>query len=322
MTLSERLSEYVRAAFSGIWVQSHEHDEAVHEIAGLCRSNDWTLATWDIDRGLALNGQGAETAALPTANDPLSAIKALNAFATPDGTAILVLRNFHRFLGSAEIVQALDTAIAKGKQDRTFVVILSPVVQIPVELERQFVVVEHDLPGRDQIEQIARSIATEPGDLPEGNDLGTVLDAAAGLTRAEAENAFSLSLVRHGRIVPETLWELKTGMLKKSGLLTLHRGGETFGDLGGLDALKGFTKKALSGRRREFGVQAKGVLLLSPPGCGKSGLRQVVGERDRTPDAGPGRRFAHGFPRRPDRGADQACPAHRGRNGTVHPVHR
>ena len=52
MTLGERLSEYVRAAFCGIWVQSHEHDEAVHEIAQLCRGNGWTLATWDIDRGL------------------------------------------------------------------------------------------------------------------------------------------------------------------------------------------------------------------------------------------------------------------------------
>src|SRR6202020_1238604 len=103
---------------------------------------------------------------------------------------------------------------------------------------------------RDQLEQIARSIATEPGDLPEGDDLGLVLDAAAGLTRMEAENAFSLSLVRHGRIIPESLWELKTGMLKKSGLLTLHRGGEKFADLGGLDALKGFSKKALTGGRR------------------------------------------------------------------------
>jgi hypothetical protein len=28
MTLSERLSEYVRAAFSGIWVQRHQHDDA------------------------------------------------------------------------------------------------------------------------------------------------------------------------------------------------------------------------------------------------------------------------------------------------------
>src|SRR5438270_10578254 len=100
MTLAERLSEYIRAAFSGIWVQSHEHDEAVHEIAGLCRSNDWTLATWDIDRGLSLNGQAADSA-ITSATDPLSAIKSLPALATSDGTAILVLRNFHRFLGSA-----------------------------------------------------------------------------------------------------------------------------------------------------------------------------------------------------------------------------
>src|SRR3954470_14943745 len=100
MTLSERLSEYVRAAFSGIWVQSHEHDDAVAEVAQLCRQNGWTLATWDIDRGLGLNGQGAE-GDVPTASDPLSAVKSLDALATPDGTALLVLRNLHRFLGSA-----------------------------------------------------------------------------------------------------------------------------------------------------------------------------------------------------------------------------
>jgi hypothetical protein len=260
MTLSERLSEYVRAAFSGIWVQTHEQDDALHEIAQLARQNNWRLASWDIDKGLKLDG--TESDAVPSANDPLSAIRSLNALATPDGTAIVVLRSFHRFLGSAEIVQALDTAISRGKQERTFVMVLSPVVQIPVELERQLVVVEHDLPGRDQLEQIARSIATEPGDLPEDDDLGLVLDAAAGLTRMEAENAFSLSLVRHGKVVPETPWELKTGMLKKSGLLTLHQGGETFADLGGLESLKAFSKKALGGRRGS-GVQAKGVLLRS-----------------------------------------------------------
>ena len=85
--------------------------------------------------------------------------------------------------GSPEVVQALDTAISAGKQDRTFVVVLAPVVQIPVELERQFVVIEHDLPGRDQLRQIARAIATEPGELPDGEELDAVLDAAAGLTR-------------------------------------------------------------------------------------------------------------------------------------------
>ena len=184
-----------------------------------------------------------------------------------------MLRNFHRFLGSPEVVQALDTQLAAGKQARTFVVILAPVVKVPVELEKLFVVVEHDLPGRDQLGAIARGVATEPGELPDGDGLDAVLDAAAGLTRVEAENAFSLSLVRHGRLAPEVLWEIKCGTLKKSGLLTLHRGGETFADLGGLDALKSFCSRALRPGRPE-GVRARGVLLLGPPGSGKSALRQ------------------------------------------------
>jgi hypothetical protein len=209
MTLSERLSELVRACFSGIWVQSFEHDDAIVEIARLCRTQSWSLATWDIDRGLSIAGQDEASSTAISAPDPLAAFKALTAMATQDGTALLLLRNFHRFLGSVEIVQALDSAISTGKQNRTIIVVLSPVVQIPTELERQFAIIEHELPGRDQFLQIARTIATEPGELPEGDELVAVLDSAVGLTRVEAENAFSLSLIRHSRVTPSVMWELK-----------------------------------------------------------------------------------------------------------------
>jgi len=276
MTLAERLAEYVRAAFSGIWVQSSEHDDAAAEVAALCRDQGWALATWDVDRGLALAGQPGGSDALPGAADPLAAVRSLPALATADGTAILVLRNFHRFLGSPEVVQALDTRLAVGKRDRTFVVILAPVVQVPVELEKQFVVIGHDLPGRDQLEVIARGVATEPDEMPEGDGLAAVLDASAGLTRVEAENAYSLSLVRHGRLAPDVLWEIKGGALKKSGLLSLHRGGETFAGLGGLDALKSFCSRALRPGRPD-GVRARGVLLLGPPGSGKSAFAKALG---------------------------------------------
>jgi hypothetical protein len=245
MTLAERLSEYVRACFTGIWITTFEPDNALTEIARLCRQNHWALASWDIDRGMSIPGQATEGGAITSATDPLAAIHALGALTTPDGTAILVLRNAHRFLNSAEVMQALDTQLSAGKQSRTFVIVLAPVVQIPIELEKLFVVLDHELPGRDQIAAIARGVATEPGELPDGDTFDAVIDAAAGLTRVEAENAFSLSLVRHGRLAPSVLWEIKSGTLKKSGLLTLHRGGETFAELGGLDGLKPFCSRAL-----------------------------------------------------------------------------
>ncbi|MCA9091474.1 MAG: AAA family ATPase [Planctomycetaceae bacterium] len=274
MTLTERLAEYVRACFTGIWIESHEQQDALMAIAQLCQREDWRLATWNIEQGLRVAGTVVEG----SGSDPLAAIRSVNALATPDGTAILVLQNFHRFLSSAEIVQALMQQIIAGKQNRTIVVILAPVVQLPVELEKLFVVLEHELPDREQLAEIAQGIATEPSELPEGKDLDRVLDAASGLTRMEAENAFSLSLVRHGRITPDAIWELKTQALQQTGSLELHRGEADFSSLGGLSALKSFCKRALlQPRRNERSPRPRGVLLLSPPGCGKSQFCKSLG---------------------------------------------
>ena len=156
--LTDRLAEYVSACFTGIWIESHEHEDALAEIAQLCRQENWQLASWDIDCGLRRAGQTVEPPA-DSSPDPLSAIRALTALASPDSSALLVLTNFHRFLGSAEVVQALIHQITAGKQNRTFVIILAPLVQIPTELEKLMIVVEHELPNREQLD---RSPAASP----------------------------------------------------------------------------------------------------------------------------------------------------------------
>ncbi len=243
MTLRASLAEYISACFTGLWIQSHEHDDALREIAQLCSDQDWRLATWNIEQGLQI--PGGEQPGEAGGSDPLAAIRAINALASSDSSAILVLQNFHRFMQSAEVVQALAQQITAGKVNRTFVVVLSPVVDVPTELEKLFVVIEHELPDRQQLEEIARGIATEDGELPDDTELHRILDAAVGLTRYEAEGAVSLSLVRHGRVQPDTIWQLKSQTLKKSGLLQLHRGAESFDELGGLDALKAFCLRAM-----------------------------------------------------------------------------
>ncbi|WP_168564985.1 AAA family ATPase [Crateriforma spongiae] len=273
MTLTDPVRERVQACFSGIWIRSHEHDDAIAEMSTLCRDQQWTLAIWDIDRGLR---SASDSPLQAEAADPLSAVHVLSALADEHSASLLILKNFHRFLQSPEIIQAVARAVAEGRTRRTILVILAPLVQLPIELQRLFVVIDHELPDREQLQAIAAGTATESGEMPAGNDLQRVIDAAAGLTRLEAENAFALSLVRHGRLQPDTLWELKTQTLRDGGLLSLHRGQERFDQLGGLDALKSFTRRAIgNGGPRQ--VPAKGVLLLSPPGCGKSAFCKTLG---------------------------------------------
>ena len=274
MSLSDQLGEYVAACFTGIYITSHEQAEAIREISQLAHERGWSLSTWNIASGLQVGGQEAGE----PVNDPLAVINTAGAMADGENTFILVLENFHRFLQSTEIIQAVARQVIGGKATRTILVVLAPVVQLPVELEKLFVVLDHELPSREQLHQIAAEVATEAGELPEGDELERVLDAASGLTRYEAENAFALCLVRGDRLDPVTLWEQKSQMLTKTGTLKLYDGNASFDALGGLDSLKAFTRRALARSSRGGGeVRARGVMLLSPPGCGKSEFCKALG---------------------------------------------
>ena len=273
--LGKRMSELVRACFTGIWIKTYEPDDAMQEIMRLCHSEDWGIMTWDLANGLRASGSPTPSS---EAIDPLGALKTLAS--VPDNVpTILVLRNYHRFIGSGEVVAELAKLVVDGKIHRKFVVILSPVVQLPPEIERLFIVVDHDPPNRTELRELLAGIATAEGEMPTGNTLESVLDAASGLTRYEAENAFSLSLVRLGAVQADAIWDLKTQTLKKSGLLGLSRSDSDFSSLGGLAALKAFTKRALLRNISSNPLaRPRGVLLLSPPGCGKSEFCKSLGK--------------------------------------------
>src|SRR5215467_8013710 len=275
MTLTDQLTDYVNAAFTGLWLLTQEPDEAEREIIQLARSKGWKLASWDVAQGLRFPSSPHNMATEVGAGDPLAVLRAVPTLAERDGTALVLLHNFHKFLGNPEVVQTAFAQLVAGKQQRTFLVVLAPVVQIPLELEKLFVVIEHPLPGREQLERIAREMTSDsPEDMPQGEDLQRVLDAAAGLTRYEAEGSFALSLTRHNSLRPESVWELKAQALKKNNLLALHRGGERFDSLGGLDNLKDFCRRALQPGKM---VKPRGILLLGVPGVGKSCFVRALG---------------------------------------------
>ncbi len=259
--LSKKLAELIAAAFPGVLAVSPEPEEVLRDLAALCRDRGWNLATWTADGG----EEGP--------SDPLAAVKALPASGDGETPSLLAMVHPQRFFNSPELLAAIRTALAAGKTRRTHLILVQPTADLPPELSRDFAVLDCPLPSRAELEAVARGVATEEGELPE--PLDPVLDAAAGLTRSEAENAFALSLVRHGKLDPGPLWELKAKQLASGGPLALHRGGPGFDALGGLAALKGFCRTALT--HDSPSAEARGVLCLGPPGTGKSAFARALG---------------------------------------------
>jgi hypothetical protein len=126
LTLTEQLTDYVRAAFSGIWIQTFEPDEAQREIARLAQQQEWRLAVWDIAGGLRLPAEPDTVRTDCPAGDPLAVLRAVPTLADPDGAALVLLHNFHRFLGNPEVIQNAFAQLVAGKQQRTYLIVLSP----------------------------------------------------------------------------------------------------------------------------------------------------------------------------------------------------
>ena len=286
MTLAERLSEYVRAASAASGSSRFEHDDAIAEIARLCRQQGWTLATWDIDRGLSLAGgrrrpDDVRRRRRPAGRDP---------GARRPGHA-----RRHGAAGAAELPPVPGQRRGRpgprhGRSppaSRTGPSSWSsrPVVQIPVELEKQFVV-DRARPARprpargDRPRDRHRAGRAARGRRPGRRARrGGRPDPGRGRERLQPV----AGPPRPGR--PGRALGAQGPGAQEVGLLTLHRGGETFADLGGLDALKAFCRRALRPRAVQLAGAAPRRPAARRPGHGQERVLQGPGQRDGPADA-------------------------------------
>src|SRR5262249_51232879 len=131
MQLAEQLTDYVHAASTGLWIQSSEPDEAEREIVQHARSQGWGVAVWDVAGGLRLPAAPGTFHPEAGPGDPLAALRALPALAQRDGTTLLLLHNFNKFLSNPEVCQTTFAQLVAGKQQRTFLVVLAPALSLP-----------------------------------------------------------------------------------------------------------------------------------------------------------------------------------------------
>lgn len=258
------ISDYVKAGYPALLIRTHEPERFIG--GGVQTANGRTPYQWDVVRGFRELGNGAEWQECDPFDLP-------NAAARGKDKSIWFLRNFHFWLAEPQVIQALQNNLPVYKTKGITLVIVSADARLPLELEREVVVLDFPLPSREELQTILAGLAESTGIEPENEE--AVLDAAQGLTWEESENALALALVRQKRFDPHTICSLKAQMVEKSAALQFSQFTETFSTLGGLENLKEWTLNRFQNRRP--GLPFRGILILGVPGTGKSHFAKALG---------------------------------------------
>jgi SpoVK/Ycf46/Vps4 family AAA+-type ATPase len=155
---------------------------------------------------------------------------------------------------------------------------MSPFLQIPIELEKDVIVLDFPLPKLTELDEVLSQEVKKGKNKrlkPEVRE--KLLRAALGLTRDEAEKVYRKAQVKAGRLTEEEVEIVlseKKQLIRRNGILDYIEEDDTIDAVGGLDELKHWLKQrsdAFTERAREYGLpQPKGMLILGVPGCGKS----------------------------------------------------
>ncbi len=281
------LDAFIRAVYPVIYVATSEERRflaRLREQYGPARP----VYQWTYTKGLInlADGRCIEQA---TIGDPLAALRFAEKTLNPGLFVFCDLHPWLREPATAESKAAMRMLRDFYHHVRTTgnrhkgVLLVSPVLVIPPELEKEVVVFDFPLPDREElrglldehVKRTAREVSAHV--YIEPDHVEKLLEAALGLTLDEADNAFSAAFLKDGRLDSadlHTILAQKQLIIRQSGVLDYYPAEEDLTEVGGLDNLKAWLRKralAFTREAREFGLPPpKGVLLTGVQGCGKS----------------------------------------------------
>ena len=280
------LDTLIRARYALLYLVSFEEQRLDAICADLAASHGKEVYGWSSTHGLRKTSGRAASAPLENTREPLAAIAAVEKLNDP---ALVIFKDFHPYLTDPQVVRALREVAHHLKSTYTTLILLSPTLLIPPELEKEITVLDVPLPSFRDLAQLLREIVTvlrqsqrATVDLKKEN-AELLIKAAQGLTLSEAENAFAKAVANDGRLDADDVQlvlEEKRQVIRKSGLLEYIPADDSLGSVGGLENLKGWLNRRTSAfgePARKFGLpEPKGLLLLGVQGCGKSLTAKAV----------------------------------------------
>lgn len=286
--LSE-LEVLIRARYPLLYVISWEEGRVMQEIGNIGNNLNKKVYEWTVNKGLSRMRASVEPLAQEgkkTSKDPIIALQEIASSTEP---TLFVLKDFHRYLKDSSVIRGLRDLAIQLRHTYTTVIIISPMLDLPRELEKDLTIVDYPLPDKKCLESLLINIQEDLKGNPRFKiDLSEatrekLVDAAIGLTLSEAENVFAKTLVLCGQLTENEIslvYSEKKQIIRKTGILEYIEPKEQIEEVGGLENLKEWLdkrRKAFSEQARKFGLPVpKGVLFLGVQGCGKSLCAKAV----------------------------------------------
>ena len=274
--MKEELNILVQAQYPLIYLITPEEERAEQAIEKIAKDNSEykRVFVWTVTRGIVEHGQARQG----TQHNTVSPEAAIEWTIRQKESGIYIFKDLHPFIEGPVITRWLRDAIASFKGSDKVIILMSPVQTLPIELEKEVVVLDYPLPNLSELNQVLSArLAKSRGSRLDTETREKLLKAALGLTKDEAEKVYRKAQVKAGKLTEsevEIVLSEKKQLIRRNGILEYIEEDETINSVGGLEELKRWLKQrsnAFTERAREYGLpQPKGMLILGVPGCGKS----------------------------------------------------
>lgn len=274
-SLKDKLIRYIDAGFPILYINSFEETKADELIQPAACGRE--ILEWNASNGFVDFKTKTSLLSNHSLEDTLVLLKSKNEL----DRKLLVLKDIHSQLDSFKIIallKELSMQINNGMD--ASIIMVSPVLIIPKELEKFITVLEIDYLSTEEIKQtIAAFIAERNLPTVNKNFLEEMAIAFKGLSEFEINNIIALAYADDGELTRKDLsliFDQKQQMIKKAGILEMIPLKESIEDIGGLENLKLWLKRKAQvfkniNQANSFGVDMpKGLLIAGVPGCGKS----------------------------------------------------